>query len=186
MRMQLRGTLDINAVSHLLNESDMEAIRPKHNPANAVLQLQAEDLELAQRQGLLTDYQMISIYGTIERFYDIIGICERIKGTPFPREYDGLIRYLIWLVIATAPINLLGVFSDDLSKLLIIPTTVAIALIVGFANKVGEMLEDPFENRVHDIPMTALCDKIEKDLRSFMNEDLAPQPQKVPADYVVW
>ena len=45
--------------------------------------------------------------------------------------------------------------------------------------KIGSNSEDPFEGRINDVPMTALCRTIEIDLRDMLNED--PLPEKVQA-----
>jgi putative membrane protein len=83
------------------------------------------------------------------------------------------------------PLYLMGVFNDDLSTLLVIPITVGISIIIGFANKAGEIMEDPFENRIHDIPMSSLCNTIEIDLLSQLGEGEIP-PKHLPNHGVIW
>jgi putative membrane protein len=39
---------------------------------------------------------------------------------------------------------------------------------------VGEVNEDPFENRITDVPLTAMCNTIEIDLREMLGEKLLP------------
>ena len=42
--------------------------------------------------------------------------------------------------------------------------------------KVGEVNEDPFENKITDVPMTAMCNTIERDLKEMLGEtDLPPK-----------
>lgn len=184
-RMQLREDVNFAQVRHFLNEADQERVARSINPGTQLLLAQGERLKDAANEGYLTDYQLISIMETIARFYNILGACERIKNTPFPREYDGFIRYLIWIQISIIPIYFLGIFSDDLSKILIIPLTIAVTLIIGFANKAGEIMEDPFENRIHDIPMSALCNKIERDMLQQLGSERVPETLTVE-DNVVW
>jgi putative membrane protein len=44
--------------------------------------------------------------------------------------------------------------------------------------KVGEVNEDPFENKITDVPMTALCSTLERDLREMLGEtDLPTKPE---------
>ncbi|MDZ7650633.1 MAG: hypothetical protein U5K54_27775 [Cytophagales bacterium] len=45
-------------------------------------------------------------------------------------------------------------------------------------SKVGEVNEDPFENRITDIPMTALCNTIERDLKEMLGETDLPEKLK--------
>lgn len=186
MRMQLRKNLEPAAVAQYLNETDFELIQNRINPACALFETQATHLRKACADGLMTDYRFVDMMGSIERFYNIIGACERIKNTPFPKEYDSFVRYLIWILIIILPLYLLGIFSDDISKMLIIPGTLGMTLIIGFANKAGEVLEDPFENRIHDIPMTALCDKIEADLRNQLGELPVEKNVTTQDPLVVW
>lgn len=43
---------------------------------------------------------------------------------------------------------------------------------------VGDNSEDPFENFVNDVPMTALCRTIEIDLREMLDETKLPEKIK--------
>lgn len=184
-RMQLRQDVNFAQVRHFLNQTDQERVSRSINPATQLLVSQGERIKDAANEGYLSDFQLISLVDTISRFYNILGACERIKNTPFPREYDGFIRYLIWIQISIIPIYFLGIFSDDLSKIMIIPLTIAVTLIIGFANKAGEIMEDPFENRIHDIPMSALCNTIERDMLQQLGSERVPD--KLPAeDHVIW
>jgi putative membrane protein len=184
LRMQLRGQLHWKDIESLLSERDLLRLKQAINPASELMVVQAEHLTALAEMNLLTDYRLVSIIGTIERFYNIMGGCERIKNTPFPREYDSFIRILIWILIVSMPIYFLSLFSDNLSKLLIIPLTVGITIIIGFANKAGEILEDPFENRVHDIPMSALCNTIEKNVLDSDPEETVSASKSI--EPVVW
>jgi putative membrane protein len=52
--------------------------------------------------------------------------------------------------------------------------SVLISWIFTTMEKVGSNSEDPFEGRINDVPMTALCRTIEIDLRDMLNEDNLP------------
>lgn len=189
MRMQLRGELDLNEVSQFISQDDRERLQHAFNPAVQLNLIQGECLRDAMKQGWLSDFRLVAMMKTLETFYNSIGACERIKNTPFPREYDSFIRLLIWLLIVVLPLYLLSIFSDDISKLLIIPITLSVILIVGFANKAGDMLEDPFENRMHDIPMSSLCNTIERDLLQYLQQDeseISPPSKQQEVNGVVW
>jgi putative membrane protein len=186
LRMQLRGDIHLDQVQHYLGESDRQRMTQSINPATQLLLSQGEKLKEAANEGLLSDYQLISMMDTLARFYNIQGSCERIKNTPFPREYDGFIRYLLGILLSIIPIYFLGIFSDDLSKVLIIPITIVVALVLGFANKAGEIMEDPFENRLHDIPMTDICNTIERDMLQQLHTT-SPIPEKIRTqENIVW
>lgn len=185
MRMQLRKNVQLEEIQHFVNETDFERIQRVVNPAVQLNLIQSESLRHAMKQGWISDYRMVSMMDTLERFYNIIGACERIKNTPFPLEYDGFIRFLLWSFVIILPINLLGLFTDDISKLLVVPVSVVATLIVGFANKVGACLEEPFENKIHDIPMTSLCNTIERDLLQQLKESRIPTKHQ-EVNGIVW
>lgn len=42
--------------------------------------------------------------------------------------------------------------------------------------ELGQELSDPFENRINDTPMTAICRTIEIDLRQMLGETELPEP----------
>jgi putative membrane protein len=41
---------------------------------------------------------------------------------------------------------------------------------------VGDTSENPFENAINDVPMTAICRIIETDLRDMLDEENIPAP----------
>ncbi|MFC7670541.1 hypothetical protein ACFQT0_27470 [Hymenobacter humi] len=42
----------------------------------------------------------------------------------------------------------------------------------------GHISENPFENKMNDVPMTALCRTIEIDLRQMLSETDLPAPMQ--------
>jgi putative membrane protein len=61
--------------------------------------------------------------------------------------------------------------------------------LVGFIflalDKIGRDLEDPFDNTMHDIPLTSITRTIEINLRQMLGETQLPEPV-VPIDDVLW
>jgi putative membrane protein len=45
--------------------------------------------------------------------------------------------------------------------------------------RTGAVNEDPFENKIQDVPLTALCNTIERNLREMLEEENLP-PKLVP------
>lgn len=71
----------------------------------------------------------------------------------------------------------------DLIKLnieyLVIPVSFIISFVFAVMNRVGEINENPFENQTSNIPMTALCNTIERDLKEMVGENI---PEKLEAE----
>jgi putative membrane protein len=52
-------------------------------------------------------------------------------------------------------------------------------------DKIGRDLEDPFENSIYDVPLTAITTTIEVNLRQLLGETDLPQAEK-PVKGVLW
>ena len=61
--------------------------------------------------------------------------------------------------------------------------------LVGFMflalDKIGRDLEDPFENTIYDLPLTAITTTIETNLRQLLDERTLPAPA-IPVQGVLW
>ncbi|BAO54623.1 hypothetical protein NMS_0614 [Nonlabens marinus S1-08] len=66
-----------------------------------------------------------------------------------------------------------------------IPFSVLVMWIFTTMEIVGDNSEDPFEGRINDVPMTALCRTIMIDLRDILDEKNLPQPV-LPKDNILY
>ena len=80
------------------------------------------------------------------------------------------------------PFGLLSFFQDVESlSWLIIPLSLLIALVFVIMERTGAANEDPFENKVTDVSLTAICNTIEIDLKQMLGEKELPskvEPEK--------
>ncbi|MBT8312271.1 MAG: hypothetical protein HKP23_05485, partial [Flavobacteriaceae bacterium] len=143
----------------------------------------------------ITEFDKQVFHNNLEELYNLQGKCERIKNTPFPRQYAYFSTLFTWLFILLLPFGLLDVFEEGISLIegsvrswylfMMIPFSVLISWIFVTMEKVGSNSEDPFEGRINDVPMTALCRTIEIDLRDMLDEDNLPE--KVEAqDHILY
>jgi putative membrane protein len=58
---------------------------------------------------------------------------------------------------------------------LTIPFSVLISWVFFSMESIGDASENPFENAINDIPMTAICRNIEIDLRQILGETNLPE-----------
>ncbi|MCB2407143.1 bestrophin family protein [Hymenobacter lucidus] len=179
LRLQLRRQPELwdEQVAPFLDPEESEIMRRKQNPPTHLLRQQSAELRiLREERGLLNDFQHVSMVETIEQLYTLQGGCERIKNTPFPRQYAFFSYVFVWLFIALLPLGLLGEFS----KLgpdhvwLTIPFSVLVSWVFNTIEIVGHTSENPFDNQMNDVPMTALCRTIEIDLREMLGETQLP------------
>ena len=60
-----------------------------------------------------------------------------------------------------------------------IPISILISFVFGTIAKIGEVNEDPFENRQTDVPISSICNTIERDLKETLGEADLPKKQEV-------
>ena len=180
LRQQLRGLDPVPDVAQLVpNEDPLELAREK-NLALALQRRMSAKLVAARRCGWLDEWQWQTIDQSMTSLMDSQGGAERIKNTPMPKQFDFFPRLFVQIYTLLLPVGLvptLGWYTPLGSTL------------VGFMflalEKIGRDLEDPFENRVHDIPMTAITRTIEINLRQMLGQSDLP-PAEQPIDGILW
>lgn len=172
----------IDELQYYLGDEETKDHAGKFNPATHILRRQNAELEALRERGALTEYKQVEIGRVIAEFYNQQGACERIKSFPFPRQYAYFSKVFVWIFILLLPLGLLSQFQTmgEDSVWLAVPFSVLIAWIFNTMEVIGDTSENPFENAINDVPMTAICRNIEIDLRQLLGEgeDLKPiQPE---------
>ena len=92
-----------------------------------------------------------------------------------------------WIFIVLLPVGIVGEFAEhgDLMVWLTVPFSVIVSWIFFTMESVGDASEDPFENFINDVPMTALCRTIEIDLRQMLSEIDIPSPLEATNDILM-
>ncbi|TAF63611.1 MAG: hydrogenase [Cytophagales bacterium] len=175
LRLHLRNQREWEEIRpFLLDKAEYEQLIQVNNLPNMILQTQAKSIKEGIRKEILGGFDNISIEPTLAGFNNFQGACERIKNTPLLRQYHYFTNVFLYSFMALLPFCLVG----DFAKLGITPVMMPIAILLCFIfsiiAKVGEANEDPFENRPTDVPMTAICNTIERDLREMLDEKELP------------
>ncbi|MGB5500190.1 MAG: bestrophin family ion channel [Maribacter sp.] len=170
--------------SFLSPEEDAD-LENRKNVATHLIKNQGLHLKQLLKEEKITEFDKQIFHNNLEEMYNLQGKCERIKNTPFPRQYAYFSTLFTWLFVLLLPFGLLNVFENQLIEIkeanvwwfmaLMIFFSVLISWIFTTMEKVGSNSEDPFEGRINDVPMTALCRTIEIDLRDILNEDNLPE-----------
>jgi putative membrane protein len=147
----------------------------------ALLELHGYDLQLAMENGWMNGYQQVELDKTLTRLTDAMGKCERIKNTIFPATYSLYIHFSLIFFFTLLPFSLIEVFG----VILFVPVLIAIAAIFFLIEKMAIHLQDPFENKPTDTPMTAICSTIERDLKQVINESYTTDNQKAKTQFYV-
>jgi len=165
-------------VGGFLCDEEYDYLIERKNVPTHIIRHQGEHLKELMEKGLIEDFRHMDMMSTMEEFYNLQGKCERIKNTPFPRQYAYFSKIFTWIFILLLPFGMVGEFAEmgHTFTWLTIPFCVLISWIFITMEIVGDNSEDPFENFVNDVPMTALCRTIEIDLREMLGEtDLPPK-----------
>ncbi len=170
-------------VSPFLSPEEYASLEYSANLPTQMIRAQGEDLKnLREGPFLIDDFRHMEMMKVLEQFYNFQGKCERINNTPFPRQFAYFSKVFIWIFILIMPFGLIGEFAKLSHEFiwLTVPFFTLIAWIFITMETVGDSSEDPFENFINDVPMTALTRTIEIDLRQMLGEtDLPPKTQAI-------
>jgi putative membrane protein len=170
LRLHLRRQDNFNEIQHLLSDNEFAEIKQKQNRPNILLHTQGLRIKQAMQQEMLGAFDNISMEPNLATFSNWQGACERIKNTPLPMNYQYFTKLFLYVFIFVLPICLIGDFTKMNIEFLVIPVSFIICFVFAVMNRVGEINENPFENQMSDIPMTALCNTIERDLKEMLGE----------------
>jgi putative membrane protein len=145
-------------------------LRTQRNVPHALLLHAGRRLRHLYDQGRLDTYRLVQIDSTLSRLCDTQGACERIKNTPLPRQYEYFPRLLVGAYCLLLPFGLvegMGLMTPLASTL--------VGFIFLVLESIGRDIEAPFENTVHDTPMSQLSRAIEINLREMLGDGRAPR-----------
>lgn len=174
------------ALQQFLPEEEAEKVMGTKNVATQLLVAQSSDLLTLRKANFIDDFRHMELQRLLSYFYNHQGACERIKNFPFPRQYAFFSGVFVWIFILFLPMGLLSEFSKlgDSYIWLTIPATTLIGWFFMTMELVGDYSENPFENLLNDVPMTALCRTIEIDLREMLGETNLP-PKVEPIEDIL-
>lgn len=106
-------------------------------------------------QGRLNNHELQTIESALKPMGDLVGGCERIKGTPIPLAYTLHLRRIILLYVMTLPIGLIHDY-----RWWTIPVTMITFYIMAGIEYIGEEIEEPFGRDENDLPVSELSARI--------------------------
>ncbi|SDK27163.1 putative membrane protein [Catalinimonas alkaloidigena] len=168
----LRGLDPIGRCRSLLSAEDLHFIEQHDNKPNALLLLHGRDIRRWLDEGLINAYQHVQLDETLTKLCDSMGKCERIKNTVFPTTYSLYLHLSLYFFVMLLPFGLVDYFG-----LIEIPLVIAIAAAFFLIEKMAVHLQDPFENKPTDTPVTTIANTIERNLRQMLDDQ---RPQTTP------
>ncbi len=171
LRLHLLRVAPWNDIQRFLAPETLDRVR---DAANVPLALQtdiADRLGDARAAGLIDPISMTALNTSLSALASAQGGLERIKNTPLPRQYSQFPRIFVRVFCLLLPLGLV----HDLGYL-----TPLGSVLVGFMflalDQIGTDLEDPFEGKLHDVPMQAITRALEVDLHQMIGHLSVPPP----------
>lgn len=165
LRCHLRGQNPFPELSGRLPGALLVWLRGQRNVPAAMLVHAGRKIRQLYDEGRIDSYRFVQLDTTLVRLCDVQGSCERIKNTPLPRQYDYFPRVLVGAYCMLLPFGLV----DGMGLLTPVASTL-VSFIFLSLESVGRDIEAPFENTVHDTPMSQLSRTIEINLRDALGD----------------
>lgn len=140
------------------------------NIPNLLLTRHAEELSAITTKYALDANRQVQLDSTIQRLTDAMGRCERIKSTVFPRSYSLLIHFLIYVLMTILPF---GLDDNNVFVEMFLVTLIPVLFIA--IEQTSILMQDPFENKPTDTPMTTLSATIERNMLEMTGQEVPPK-----------
>ncbi|MFQ6403670.1 bestrophin family protein [Methylophilus sp. 'Pure River'] len=177
--IQLRPASSSFKLQAMLPEALYQTVRTSRNPPEVILRAMQQLLVEALRDRKIEVIQFQMLDELLQRLALAQASCERIQNTPIPFGYTLLLHrtaYTFCFLLPFCFANILGWAT---------PFVTALAAYTLFGlDALGNELEEPFSLGANALPINALTDMIEIDLKEALREsDIPPSPQ--PKDFVL-
>lgn len=175
LRLHLRKENNWEILKGFISNEDYNKLMKASNKPNYIQTLIGERIYEAMGNGTLGGFDSFQMEGQLLALANYQGGCERIKNTPLLRQYHFFTKLFLSVFMFILPFSLIGDFVKMEIGFLVIPVSVLISFVFATMAKVGEVNEEPFENKITDVPLTALCNTIERDLQETLDFENLPQ-----------
>lgn len=172
---QLRHTDDREDLARLVPARFADEVLRSPFPANRLLLCMGIWLGEQRQQGNISDMLYAGIDHNLNALSKVLGGCERISNTPIPFAYSLILHRTVYLFCTLLPFALV----EDLHYM-----TPLVSVFISYTflslEALAEELEDPFGTAPNDLPLNAICNTIERNMKE-MNDDF-PLPEKLVHD----
>jgi len=167
-------------VQKYLSTAEREALPSFRNAAAQMIDVQSKELARLRKTGHVAQFEHVALQGILNDFYEHQGKAERIKKTPFPRQFASFGFVMVCLFIVMLPFGVYSEFAKigNYGIWIAVPFIVVISWVYIVMELVGDYSENPFEGLTNDVPMLSICRNIEIDLLQQLGETSLPEPIK--------
>ena len=180
LSMSLRKLDPLEGIESFISAEELSSIIKHQNIPLALLDLHGQDLRELRNREIISDFQYIQLDNTLVSLCASMGKTERIKNTFFPKTYRVTLHLFIYIFLA-----LLSLSLTELHSLVEIPLEVLISIPFFLLDKIALSIQDPFENKPTDTPMTSISRTIEINIKQLIGQEEIPKPIEPDAFYVL-
>ncbi|MDQ0105188.1 putative membrane protein [Chitinophaga terrae (ex Kim and Jung 2007)] len=154
-----------------LTREEIEQVQKENNIPNAILNLQARDLQHLRNTGAIDGFTFMELNQLLVKHCDEMGQSERIRNTVFPPSYLYFTRMFIWFYVlmnTLLMIDTIGIWS--------IPFGWMFGFVFHATHLNGTFLQDPFDFQPMAIPLDNISRNIEINTIQLLGDEPVPAP----------
>lgn len=154
-----------------LGGNEAELVKDSKNIPNAILNLQAADLQQLREQKAVDGHLFRELNIMLVNHCDNMGKSERIRNTVFPPSYLFFTRVFIWFYVVLSTLTLaesIGYWSVVFGW--------AIGFVFHVTHQNGIGLMNPFEQNPMSLPLDSITRTIEINLLEMLGHQPLPSP----------
>ncbi len=159
----------LDELTPFLTPAQVQALATIQNPPLRIAYWLEDYLHSQYRQGKLPLYQLTVLDEQLQVLVDVLGGSERILKTPIPLAYAIHLKQLLLLYCLLLPFQLvaqLGIFTGLVIGL--------IAFTLFGVEEIGLEIENPFGRDCNDLPLDAICDTMQQNMRDLIQAPSLP------------
>ncbi|KVV39207.1 multidrug transporter [Burkholderia ubonensis] len=168
------------ALERYLPQAEIESLLAAENKTMRLLASQSATIKRFLEIDKIDEIFYMEFERSIKGFFEQQGRAERIKDYPYPRQYAVINKLFVRSFCLLLPF---GIFTE-FEKLdgsvsgfmhnnmywLVVPFSAMISWMYLVLEQVGESTENPFEGSANDVPITRICQQIERELLDMIGE----------------
>ncbi|NUA30230.1 bestrophin family protein [Cupriavidus basilensis] len=167
-------------LARYLPQAEIDSVLHAESRTTRLLGTQAATIKRVLDAGEISNAFYLELLGSIRSFFAQQGRAERVKGYPYPRQYEVINKLFVRTFCLLLPFGILTEFEKLNASVsgimhgnmiwLVIPFSTMISWMYLVLEQVGESTENPFEGNPNDVPMAQICRKIERELMDMRGE----------------
>ncbi|WP_058909991.1 bestrophin family protein [Entomohabitans teleogrylli] len=171
LRLTLRRQPLTPTLRKWLTEDEIRQVNRCQSPCQQILVLMSDWLARQRAAATFSDVMYSGLNQHLNALSMVLAGCERIAGTPIPFAYSLIQHRTVYCFCILLPFALV----NDLHSM-----TPFVSVFISYTfislDSLAEELEEPFGTENNDLPLDALCNTLEIDMRDTDDDANKPEP----------